>query len=139
MKNIELIENEIKSILEGMTDLDIDSEEYAKCLSALAKLVEQLKTLNGIDNDIRRLENDEAKMADEREAKKLAAIREAEKSRRDARDAVARNVLTGASIVVPVAAAVWANIYNWTKEAGGIMTSKGGKNAIDFLTKCFRR
>ena len=73
----EMLEDEIKSIMESMKTMSVDSEEYEKAIDALTKLTDRL---NAIDKNQKELE-DKAK-AREEEREERATIREDEKAER---------------------------------------------------------
>lgn len=72
-----MLEDEIRSIMESMKTMSVDSEEYEKAIDALTKLTDRLNT---IDKNQKELEDRQTARQEERDEK--AKIREDEKAER---------------------------------------------------------
>lgn len=73
----EMLEDEIKSIMESMKTMSVESEDYEKAIDALTKLTDRL---NAIDKTQKELEDRQTARQEERDEK--AKIREEEKAER---------------------------------------------------------
>ena len=73
----EMLEDEIRSIMESMKTMSVASEEYEKAIDALTKLTDRL---NAIDKNQKELEDKAKARQEEREER--ATIREDEKADR---------------------------------------------------------
>ena len=71
----EMLEDEIRSIMESMKTMSVDSEEYEKAIDALTKLTDRL---NAIDKNEKDLEDKAKARQEDREERALVRIEEAE-------------------------------------------------------------
>ena len=127
MKSTEIIEKEVLEEMASIGEMDIGSDDHKKAVDTVTKLTDRMI-------DLKKIELEEKKIGMEKEEKlKLQAI-ELEKLKKDKKDQKVKNGIAIAGIIAPLAVGIWANVYNWYKEADGIMSSSGGKRAIDFLT-----
>ena len=127
----ELIEEEIKEELDLISALQPGTTEYGNSINGLSTLITKR-------NEIVKLELDETKNEIQKELELKKLEMEIDKLKAERTNRRVTNILTAAGIVIPVATTIWANVYNWQKEQNGIMTSTGGKNAINALTKIFK-
>lgn len=128
MKSTEIIENEVLKEMSIISELDPGTEKQKAAVDTMAKLTDKMV-------ELKKIELEEKKMDLDREEKlKLQAI-EFDKMRKDQRDQKVKNGIAIAGVAAPLLVAIWANVYNWYKETEGIMSSSGGKRAIDFLTR----
>ena len=71
----EMLEHEIRSIMESMKTMSVDSEEYEKAIDALTKLTDRL---NAIDKNQKELEDKAKARQEEREERALIRSEEAD-------------------------------------------------------------
>ena len=71
----EMLEDEIRSIMESMKTMSVDSEEYEKAIDALTKLTDRL---NAIDKNQKELEDKAKAREEEREERALIRSEESE-------------------------------------------------------------
>ena len=71
----EMLEDEIRSIMESMKTMSVDSEEYEKAIDALIKLTDRM---NAIDKNQKELEDKAKAREEEREERALIRSEESE-------------------------------------------------------------
>ena len=75
----EMLEDEIRSIMESMKTMSVDSEEYEKAIDALTKLTDRM---NAIDKNQKELEDKAKAREEEREERALIRSEEAESKKK---------------------------------------------------------
>lgn len=128
MKPISVIEEEVISQVQEVSKIKLGTEESKIAVDSVSKLA-------GNAAELRRLELEERQMEYEHQEKMRAQDIEIEKINNERKDQRIKNGLTFAGVVLPIGAAIWANVYNWTKEENGVMTYSFGKKAMDFLSR----
>lgn len=92
----EMLEDEIRSIMESMKTMSVESEEYEKAIDALTKLTDRLNT---IDKNQKELEDRQTARQEERDEKAKIRSEEAESKKsfwkKDCIKAVAGAVIAG--------------------------------------------
>lgn len=128
MKPVSIIEEEVISQVQEIGKMDLGTEKSKMAVDSASKLA-------GNAAELKRLELDEKRMEYEHQEKMRAQDIEIEKISIEKKDQCVKNSLTFAGVVLPICAAIWANVYNWTKEENGVMTYSFGKKAMDFLSR----
>lgn len=132
MKSTEIIEEEVVTTMASISEMELGSEQHKAAVDAVAKLTDKVV-------DLKKVELEERKINMERDEKNALRAIELDKIAHEKRDQKIKNGITVASIVAPIAAAIWANVYNWRKEANGIMSSTLGRKSIEFFSKFGRK
>lgn len=125
----ELIRKHVEEATNQLTEvgsIELGSDMYVETVKGVSTL-----TKDAIE--LERLELDRKKIEYEHEEKMAALNNDLVRMEEDKKDRKWKNWLTAMGIGLPVAGAVWANVYNWYKEQEGIMSSSGGKKAMSFL------
>lgn len=114
-----LLNEEIKNEFEDLKKMELGSETYKTMVDGLTKLVDRAIELEKID-----VEQNEAY---ENRQVELSKIED------DRKDRWVRNILTGASIVIPTAVTVWGTIKSINFEKEGTITTIMGRGFIQKL------
>lgn len=120
-KLIEQHAEELKSQVDELGSMTAGTDEYAETVKAISTLTKDIV-------DLEKIEVERERIRQERLDK--VAAQETEN-----RDRKWKNCIAIAGVVLPVCAAIWANVYNWGKQQHDIMESTGGKEAINFLQR----
>ena len=128
MKSTEIIEAEVLKEMSSIDNMGVGTDQHKVAVDTVSKLTDKMI-------DLKKIELEEKKIKMENEEKMRLHAIEIEKAKKDQKDQKVKNGIAIAGIAAPLVVAIWANIYNWYKEEGSIMSSSGGKRAIDFLTR----
>ena len=128
MKSTEIIEAEVLKEMSSIDNMEVGTDQHKVAVDTVSKLTDKMI-------DLKKIELEEKKIKMENEEKMRLHAIEIEKAKKDQKDQKVKNGIAIAGIAAPLVVAIWANIYNWYKEEGSIMSSSGGKRAIDFLTR----
>lgn len=128
MKSTEIIEAEVLKEMTSISNMEVGTDRHKVAVDTVGKLTDKMI-------DLKKIELEEKKIKMENEEKMRLHAIEIEKAKKDQKDQKVKNGIAIAGIAAPLVVAIWANIYNWYKEEGSIMSSSGGKRAIDFLTR----
>lgn len=114
-----LLNEEIKDEFSNLKKMELGSETYKTAVDGLTKLVDRAIELEKID--VEQNENYENRQVE------LSKIED------DRKDRLVRNILTGASIIIPTAVTVWGTIKSINFEKEGTITTIMGRGFIQKL------
>ena len=117
---------EVEHQIEDLSKMELGSDTYKATVDGVVDLTGKIVELRKADYEYR-----VSLFNQENEIKKQEM--EFDKQKADQKDRWIKNGLTFAGIVIPVAGAIWANVYNWPKEETDTMVKSGGRKAMDFL------
>ena len=122
--NIEtLLNDEIKSELDLLKDMEVGSDDYKMTVDGLVKLMDRASEIEKIN-----IEHEEK--SSDREADtdiKLAQMEE------DKKDRFVRNLISVAGILIPTAVTIWGTLKSLKFEQEGTVTTIMGRGFINKL------
>jgi hypothetical protein len=118
-----LLEEEVKSQIEGLKDIEMGTEQYKATVDGLTKLTDRVIKIRELDENA-----DDKEDARKTEiALKLLQLEEEKKDRRT------RNCIAVAGIVIPAALTVWGTVKSIKFEQEGTITTIMGRGFIQKL------
>lgn len=118
-----LLEEEVKSQIEGLKDIEMGTDEYKATVDGLTKLTDRVIKIRELDENA-----DDKEDARKTEiALKLLQLEEEKKDRRT------RNCIAVAGIVIPAALTVWGTVKSIKFEQDGTITTIMGRGFIQKL------
>lgn len=118
-----LLEEEVKSQIEGLKDIEMGTDEYQAAVDGLTKLTDRVIKIRELDENA-----DDKEDARKTEiALKLLQLEEEKKDRRT------RNCIAVAGIVIPAALTVWGTVKSIKFEQDGTITTIMGRGFIQKL------
>lgn len=108
----DLLNEEIKSELESLKDMEAGSEKYTATVENIAKLTDRSIELEKIDVDTDYRKN---QFSDEK------------------RDRIIKNCLTAAGILIPVVTTIWGTLKSFEFEKEGTVTTIMGRGFVNKL------
>lgn len=118
-----LLEEEVKSQIEGLKDIEMGTDEYKATVDGLTKLTDRVIKIRELDENV-----DDKEDARKTEiALKLLQLEEEKKDRRT------RNCIAVAGIVIPAALTVWGTVKSIKFEQEGTITTIMGRGFIQKL------
>lgn len=118
-----LLEEEVKSQIEGLKDIEVGTEQYKATVDGLTKLTDRVIKIRELDENA-----DDKEDARKTEiALKLLQLEEEKKDRKT------RNGIAVFGIVVPAALTVWGTIKSIKFEQDGTFTTIMGRGFIQKL------
>lgn len=133
MKNvIKLYEDEIESKFEELPDSGVLNGDYEGKLENINKLTDKYVSLQKVQVEATKAENERNKICYEHEEALIAQENEQKISKR-------KEKLDLLGIIVPTAGAIWGVVYTWYKEQEGINSTAAGKAMTNSLLKFLKR
>ena len=138
------LELEISEDLDGLSDLELGSEEYKVAVEGLAKLMDRAIDLKKIDADMsKESERIDAELDELEVKKKELDIKEEQfklemelkekQLESDKKDQLIRNGIAIAGIVLPIAVTIWGTLKSLKFEETGTVTTIMGRGFIGKL------
>lgn len=118
-----LLDEEIRSEIEEISKIEVGSEKHKVSVDALSKLLDKSIELDKLDADAQ--EKYERRIA-ENDLKR-------EQIKSEKRDQIAKNVLTGVSVIGGFGLTIWGTCKSLKFEETGVVTSIMGRGFIQKL------
>lgn len=123
MKLETLLREEITTELQELNKMAVGTDEYEKAVNGITKLVDRVIKMD--ENDLEYQDRAEAREKD-------AELKE-KQINDERKDRLAKNLLTVASIVVPVGVTIWGTLKSFEFEKEGTVTTIMGRGFISKL------
>ena len=114
-----LLEEEVKSQIEGLKDIEMGTEQYKATVDGLTKLTDRVIKIKELDEN-----------ADDKEDARKTEIAQLEEEKKDRRT---HNCIAVAGIVIPAALTVWGTVKSIKFEQDGTITTIMGRGFIQKL------
>ena len=126
MSTKQLLEDEIQAEIDEISRLEVGSDKHKLATDALAKLLDKY-------NEMEKAEIESQDKYDDREAEREHREAEEEQLKHDKRDAIIKNVLTGATFIGGCALTIWGTKVSIKFEETGSFTTIMGRGFIQKL------
>lgn len=134
---LSLLNDEIKDEFERLRDLEVGCEQYKVAVDGLSKLVDRQIEIEKfkIDNANKvKAQEDELNLKREQiENQKIENDLKREQMKKESRDQIVKNVLTGVSVIGGFALTVWGTRASFKFEETGTVTTIMGRGFINKL------
>lgn len=137
MDTRELLNTEIESEFEAMSDVEMSSNEYKVGVEGLTKLIDRQLEFEKLDEEFR--EKREVRKLEEKIKEKDLELREKElklkeeQLRQEQKDSKFRNGIAIAGIAIPSLITIWGTIKSLKFEETGTVTTMMGRGFINKL------
>ena len=122
-----VLNDEIESEFEALSEIEIGSDTYKTTVDGLAKLVDKAIELERLD----------AEMDDKADNRETDLDFKRQQMQTEKRAQIVRNGIAIAGIVIPTAVTVWGTLKSLKFEnAGGIISTDAGRN---FISRIFKK
>lgn len=125
-----LLEDEIKDQIEGISKMEMGSDEYKSSTDGVTKLVDKYVELKKFDAEV---EKEQQELRFKEESRDLENQLKQEQLKADKRDRVIKNTLTATSIVSGIGVTVWGALKSWEFEKEGTVSSTVGRMFMQLL------
>ncbi len=126
----ELLEGEIREDLEGLSNLELGSEEYKTTVNEITKLIDRAV-------ELKKVEIDAQDKAEKRQMDDVIRLREVtlkeEQFKHDKKDKIVGYVISVAGIVIPAVLTVWGTCKTLKFDQTDTITSSMGRGFINKL------
>lgn len=126
----ELLESEIREDLEGLSNLELGSEEYKATVNEVAKLIDRAV-------ELKKVEIDAQDKAEKRQMADIVQLREIslkeEQFKHDKKDKIVGYVISVAGIVIPAVLTVWGTCKTLKFDQTDTITTSMGRGFINKL------
>lgn len=113
MPNIEtLLHEEIRDKFEALNKMEAGTQEYEAGVNSVTKLMDRMIEIERLDNEIR--DKDETQKEEQK-------------------DRLIRNIISGASVVLPIFVTIWGTKKSFEFEKEGTITTIMGRGFINKL------
>ena len=116
----DLLEEEVKSQLEGLKDIEMGTDEYKTVVDGLTKLTDRVIKIKELDYDA----------SDKIDARETEIALKKQQMKEEKNDRWIRNGIAIAGIVIPTAVTVWGTIKSLKFEEEGTVTTIMGRGFI---------
>lgn len=119
----DLLEEEVKSQLEGLKDIEIGTDEYKATVDGVVKLADRVIKIKELDYDA----------SDKIDARETEVAIKKQQMKEEKNDRIIRNGIAIAGIVIPTAVTIWGTIKSIKFEQEGTITTIMGRGFIQKL------
>lgn len=119
----DLLEEEVKSQLEGLKDIEMGTDEYKTVVDGLTKLTDRVIKIKELDYDA----------SDKIDARETEIALKKQQMKEEKNDRWIRNGIAIAGIVIPTVVTVWGTIKSLKFEEEGTVTTIMGRGFIQKL------
>ena len=119
----DLLEEEVKSQLEGLKDIEMGTDEYKATVDGVAKLADRVIKIKELDYDA----------SDKIDARETEIAIKKQQMKEEKNDRIIRNGIAIAGIVIPTAVTIWGTIKSIKFEQEGTITTIMGRGFIQKL------
>ena len=119
----DLLEEEVKSQLEGLKDIEMGTDEYKATVDGVVKLADRVIKIKELDYDA----------SDKIDARETEVAIKKQQMKEEKNDRIIRNGITIAGIVIPTAVTIWGTIKSIKFEQEGTITTIMGRGFIQKL------
>ena len=119
----DLLEEEVKSQLEGLKDIEMGTDEYKATVDGVAKLADRVIKIKELDYDA----------SDKIDARETEVAIKKQQMKEEKNDRIIRNGIAIAGIVIPTAVTIWGTIKSIKFEQEGTITTIMGRGFIQKL------
>lgn len=119
----DLLEEEMKSQLEGLKDIEMGTDEYKATVDGVVKLADRVIKIKELDYDA----------SDKIDARETEVAIKKQQMKEEKNDRIIRNGIAIAGIVIPTAVTIWGTIKSIKFEQEGTITTIMGRGFIQKL------
>ena len=119
----DLLEEEVKSQLEGLKDIEMGTDEYKATVDGVVKLADRVIKIKELDYDA----------SDKIDARETEIAIKKQQMKEEKNDRIIRNGIAIAGIVIPTAVTIWGTIKSIKFEQEGTITTIMGRGFIQKL------
>ena len=119
----DLLEEEVKSQLEGLKDIEMGTDEYKATVDGIVKLADCAIKIKELDYDA----------SDKIDARETEVAIKKQQMKEEKNDRIIRNGIAIAGIVIPTAVTIWGTIKSIKFEQEGTITTIMGRGFIQKL------
>jgi hypothetical protein len=119
----DLLEEEVKSQLEGLKDIEMGTDEYKATVDGVVKLADRVIKIKELDYDA----------SDKIDARETEVAIKKQQMKEEKNDRIIRNGIAIAGIVIPTAVTIWGTIKSIKFEQEGTITTIMGRGFIQKL------
>ena len=119
----DLLEEEVKSQLEGLKDIEMGTDEYKSTVDGVVKLADRVIKIKELDYDA----------SDKIDARETEVAIKKQQMKEEKNDRIIRNGIAIAGIVIPTAVTIWGTIKSIKFEQEGTITTIMGRGFIQKL------
>ena len=119
----DLLEEEVKSQLEGLKDIEMGTDEYKATVDGIVKLADRAIKIKELDYDA----------SDKIDARETEVAIKKQQMKEEKNDRIIRNGIAIAGIVIPTAVTIWGTIKSIKFEQEGTITTIMGRGFIQKL------
>lgn len=129
MKNELMLHEEIESELEELGKLGVGSDEYKVAVDGITKLMDRAIKIDELN----------ANAQDKVESREAEYDFKQKQMNAEKKDRIVKNIITGFSIGIPAAVAIWGTIVTLKFDEVGTVTSIAGKEHTRKIFNLFRK
>ena len=119
-----LLEVEIESEFEKLSEMEVTDESHKAAVDSVSKLLDRAI-------EYEKLNIDRRNQAETREFEQNLKLKQMEEDRKDR---IVRNSIAAGGVVLPLAVTIWGALKSWQFEKEGVVTSSMGR----MFMNCFR-
>lgn len=119
----DLLEEEVKSQLEGLKDIEMGTDEYKATVDGVVKLADRVIKIKELDYDA----------SDKIDTRETEVAIKKQQMKEEKNDRIIRNGIAIAGIVIPTAVTIWGTIKSIKFEQEGTITTIMGRGFIQKL------
>ena len=119
----DLLEEEVRSQLEGLKDIEMGTDEYKATVDGVVKLADRVIKIKELDYDA----------SDKIDARETEVVIKKQQMKEEKNDRIIRNGIAIAGIVIPTAVTIWGTIKSIKFEQEGTITTIMGRGFIQKL------
>ena len=119
----DLLEEEVRSQLEGLKDIEMGTDEYKSTVDGVVKLADRVIKIKELDYDA----------SDKIDARETEVAIKKQQMKEEKNDRIIRNGIAIAGIVIPTAVPIWGTIKSIKFEQEGTITTIMGRGFIQKL------
>lgn len=129
MKNEIMLHEEIKNELEELSKLGVGSDEYKVAVDGVTKLMDRAIKIDELNSNAK----------DKVESREAEYDFKQKQMNEEKKDRIVKNIITGFSIGIPAAVAIWGTIITLKFDEVGTITSIAGKEHTRKIFNLFRK